>query len=270
MKSRDAYKGVHVGVTVIVSFICVLSLLTTPLEAHKVNVFAYVEGDKVIVEGYFSGNVKAMDSFVEVFDETGKKLHQGKTDRKGQYSFSLSDLPPFSGGLKIILDAEMGHKAEFVIPPADLPSPVKRETPGPDRTQPGPPPVKHMQPEQQTPIAPRTEEGPPDQSSLAPPPEKAQLVEPVTPSPHHKAEPEEPKRFSGTPHVQAVDVSSLSAALEAILDKKLESIIRMLGRQERLILEQQQSGPKLSDIVGGIGWILGLAGITAFFMSRSR
>jgi len=60
----------------------VVCLMTLPAQAHKVNVFAYVEGDRVIVEGYFSGNAKAQDSLVQIIDETGKKLLEGKTDKK--------------------------------------------------------------------------------------------------------------------------------------------------------------------------------------------
>ena len=51
--------------------------------AHKVNVFAWVEGDTVHVEGYFAGNKKAQDSLVEVFDRTGEKLLDGRTDQQG-------------------------------------------------------------------------------------------------------------------------------------------------------------------------------------------
>ena len=51
--------------------------------AHKVNVFAWVEGDTVHVEGYFAGNKKAQDSLVEVFDSTGEKLLDGRTDQQG-------------------------------------------------------------------------------------------------------------------------------------------------------------------------------------------
>ena len=78
-----------------------LCMSSSQAYAHKVNVFAYVEGDRVVVEGYFGGNVKAQESPVEIFDESGKKIHEGKTDDKGVYSFKLSDLPPFSGGLKM-------------------------------------------------------------------------------------------------------------------------------------------------------------------------
>jgi nickel transport protein len=55
-----------------------------------------------------------------------------------------------------------------------------------------------------------------------------------------------------------------------VLDKKLEPIVRMLGNQEKLLLEEKFSGPKMTDIIGGIGWILGLGGIAAFALSFKR
>ena len=84
--------------------------------AHKVNVFAWVEGDTVHVEGYFAGNKKAQDSLVEVFDSTGAKLLDGRTDQQGEFSFKI----PKITDLKIVLTASMGHRNDFVIPMSEL------------------------------------------------------------------------------------------------------------------------------------------------------
>jgi nickel transport protein len=214
-----------------------LCLMSIQAQAHKVNVFAYVEGDKVVVQGYFSGNAKAMDCPVEVYDEGGKKVHEGKTDRKGEYSFKLADLPAFSGSLRIVLEAGMGHKAECTLSAADIPSPVKQEP----------------SPKDQAPKGESAKEQPPREQ----------------PRPKDKSEeaPSGPAVAGSTP---VMEQAALTAALETAIDKKLEPVIRMLGKQERLLLEQQQGGPKMTDIVGGIGWIMGLAGIAAFLMSRGR
>ena len=40
----------------VIGMLCV----ALPCWAHKVNVFAYVEGDKIVVDGYFSKSNKAM------------------------------------------------------------------------------------------------------------------------------------------------------------------------------------------------------------------
>jgi nickel transport protein len=200
-------------------------LASIQAQAHKVNVFAYVEGDRVVVEGYFSASVKAQDCPVEVFDQGGKKIVEGKTDKKGLYSFKLADLPPFSGGLRIVLDVGEGHKAEYTLSASDIPASNKKDVPANE------PPPKN--------------EPPKNQSLNAPAP-------PVTGS------------------TQVVDQAALAATLGTVLDKKLEPIVKMLGKQEKLLLEEKYGGPRMSDIIGGIGWIMGLAGLAAFFLSRNR
>jgi nickel transport protein len=83
--------------------------------AHKVNVFAWVEGDTVFVEGYFPGGKKSQDSLVEVFNPAGTKLLEGRTNEKGQFSFKI----PQRTNLKIVLTASMGHKNDFIVPASD-------------------------------------------------------------------------------------------------------------------------------------------------------
>ncbi|GAI86495.1 unnamed protein product, partial [marine sediment metagenome] len=80
--------------------------------AHKVNVFAYVEGDKVYSESYFNDGKKCVDSKIEVFDNQGNKLLEGLTDKEGEFSF---EVPSEDGDLKIVLTASMGHRAEYLI-----------------------------------------------------------------------------------------------------------------------------------------------------------
>ena len=98
------------------ALILVFMALAPLASAHKVNVFAWVEGDTVHVEGYFAGNKKAQDSLVEVFDSTGEKFLDGRTDQQGEFSFKI----PKKTDLKIVLTASMGHKNDFVIPLSEL------------------------------------------------------------------------------------------------------------------------------------------------------
>ena len=84
--------------------------------AHKVNVFAWVEGDTVFVEGYFPGGKKSQDSLVEVFNPAGTKLMEGRTNETGEFSFKI----PERTDLKIVLTASMGHKNDFTISASDL------------------------------------------------------------------------------------------------------------------------------------------------------
>ena len=99
-------------------------IVTLPLAsqvwAHKVNVFAWVEGDTVFVEGYFPGGKKSQNSLVEVFNPAGSKLLEGRTNEKGEFSFKI----PERTDLKIVLTSGMGHKNDFTLSASDLEGPV--------------------------------------------------------------------------------------------------------------------------------------------------
>jgi nickel transport protein len=55
----------------------------------------------------------------------------------------------------------------------------------------------------------------------------------------------------------------LEAIVEKVMDKKLKPVITML-------MDQQDSDPSVTDIIGGIGYIIGLTGLAAWFSGRSR
>ena len=87
-----------------------------PALAHKVMIFAWVEGDTVFTESKFSGGKKVIHSPVVIFDKEGKKLLEGKTDNKGEFSFKI----PKISDLRIVLNATMGHKAEWTVPESEV------------------------------------------------------------------------------------------------------------------------------------------------------
>ena len=84
--------------------------------AHKVLLTAYVEGDTVFVEGGFSDGTPCKNAKVEVFDPSGKKLLEGKTNEDGEFSFK----PPQKTDLKLVLNAGMGHRGEYTVPADEL------------------------------------------------------------------------------------------------------------------------------------------------------
>jgi len=84
--------------------------------AHKVNLFAFAEGDTVFVEGYFVDGKKAKNSEVTVTDKSGKEVQRGTTDAEGQFTFKN----PGVGELHIAVDAGMGHRAEFQLAEDEL------------------------------------------------------------------------------------------------------------------------------------------------------
>ncbi len=102
--------------TIFVIFTLTASLIPTRVLAHKVKVFAWVEGDKVLVEGYYSGKKKAQNSRVEIFSGAGAKLMEGRTNEKGEFSFKPSE----KTDLRIVLTDGTGHKSDFVISASDF------------------------------------------------------------------------------------------------------------------------------------------------------
>ena len=91
--------------------VAVGSLATSQAWAHKVNLFAYVEGGTVYTESYFPDGKKVEGGTIEVLDTSGKKVLEGKTDAQGIFNFPL----PKKEDLTIMLDATMGHKNSFIL-----------------------------------------------------------------------------------------------------------------------------------------------------------
>jgi nickel transport protein len=101
-----------VAVAIVFALMLMSSFMVTRASAHKVNVFAWVEGDTVFVEGYFPGGKKAQNSLIQVFDKPGVKLLEGRTNEKGEFSFKT----PAKTDLRIVLTTSMGHKNDFIVP----------------------------------------------------------------------------------------------------------------------------------------------------------
>jgi len=87
-----------------------------PAFAHKVTIFAWVEGDTIYTQSKFSKGRKAKGALVTVFDTEGNRLLEGTTDEKGECSFKI----PKKTGLKVVLKASMGHRAEWKIPVEEI------------------------------------------------------------------------------------------------------------------------------------------------------
>jgi len=197
-------------------------LIALPCRAHKINVFAYVEGDKIVVEGYFTKDRKAVSCAVQFLDAQGKELHKGKTDDQGQYIVPIADLGSVDGDILITLIAGEGHKKDYRLSADEIPKPT----------------------------------GQTSKTSRQEPP--APVSESVKTTRTTK------------PEIHDDDFGALEQAIEAIVKRENQKIVTMLGNQQKLLLEQRNSGPALKDIIGGIGWILGIVGVIAFFMGRNR
>ena len=175
--------------------------------AHRVNLFAWVEGDTVLVECKYPDGREVYEGVIRVLDSAGKELLNGKTNTKGEFSFKA----PKQDDLTIVLEAGMGHRADWPLSKQDL-------APAGESAVPSAP-------------APKTE----------------------APSPAAK---------ESAPGAASPLPAGIDQAIEKALDKKLAPVMRMLA-------EMREQKVRLTDVLGGIGYIIGLVGVAAYFKRKT-
>lgn len=169
--------------------------------AHRVNLFAWVEGNTVYCEAKYPDGTRVKEGLIRVLDRSGRELLQGKTNERGEFSFPI----PRREDLTIVLEAGMGHRADWPLSAEELGG----------------------------------AEAPSAPSSAA-------ADAPALP----------PAAVSLTP-------AELEQAIEKALDRKLAPVVKMMA-------ELQTPRVRVSDVLGGLGWILGLAGLAAWLKSRRQ
>jgi nickel transport protein len=203
-------------IAAVVVALTVMTLVAGPLSAHRVNVFAWVEGDTVFVESKFPGGRKVNEGKIVVVDPEGNELLSGVTNEQGEFAFKV----PKHTDLKIILSAGEGHQAEWTIPATEI-APTPTDT------------AKESSPTNSA-----SSETPKMKLAASPPAEPGLTIPPVS-------------------------LKDLETLIESILDKKLKPITKML-------VDAQDRGPSVKDILGGLGYILGLVGMAAYVHSRKK
>ena len=97
-------------------FICIVCMVLGSALGHRMNVFAWVDGDTIYVESKFTGGKKVKSGKIEVIDPQGVKLLSGLTNDEGEFSFKV----PKRTDLKIVLIAGQGHQGEWTVRAAEL------------------------------------------------------------------------------------------------------------------------------------------------------
>lgn len=198
-----------------------LLLLASPSLAHKVKVFAYGEGEKIVTKSYFGNGKAVMNSAITVQDSSdGKTLLYGETDEEGVFEFPVPRVAEQQRmDLKIILNTGEGHRAEWFLPADEY-----LESYGEER---------HAEV-----TADSADSADVDHEQMS----------------HRSVIPE---------GISACNEQVVSRLIEQALDKKLAPLKEMMQ-------QSRDSGPDFRDIIGGIGYIMGLAGIAAYMSSRKK
>ena len=194
--------------------------------AHRVNVFAYVEGNSIQVECAFSKSNRVREGKLFFLDrETQSVVHEATTDEQGCYTLKAGDIAPIldaGHGLLIRLVAGEGHQNEWEMDAEEL-APLAGKSAVKEASQ-----------------AP----GVPEAAAQAP------AVTPEVSSTSSEARP-----------VTSLNEAELEALVSRVVDARLAPVHKALAREDE---------PNLRDIVGGIGWILGLLGLATCLRYRPR
>ncbi|MDI6890136.1 MAG: hypothetical protein QMC83_04245 [Thermodesulfovibrionales bacterium] len=76
------------------------------------------------------------------------------------------------------------------------------------------------------------------------------------------------KKTEQTPPIKifkSPDLSEVEAIVERVTDRKLQPVMRMLVK-----LQENTEKPGITEIIGGIGYIIGILGILAYLKARSE
>ena len=189
--------------------------LPDALQAHRVRVFAYGEGDKIVGETSFSGGRKPKNAEIIVTEaKGGRTLLNCRTDDQGRFSFKIpAEARDKHLDLLIVINGGEGHRGEWPLPAIEYLDEVDDNYPAAEQ-------VKSS-----------TDNG----NGL---------------------------QGKNTSQLPTVNEQQIRRVVAEVMEKKLAPIKYMLA-------ENRDQGPGLRDILGGIGYILGLAGIAAYFKSKS-
>ena len=204
------------------------------VQAHRVNIFAWTEGPQVVTEAGFNGGNKVREGAITVFDAaTGAKLLEGRTDNSGIFRFDI----PAEGkahGLRIRINAGEGHQNEWLMEASELASTTESTAAGAANSATAAAPAANTV--SQTPQA-------------------------VTATVSSTASGPVGAGASSTPNALCATPENVRDIVNAALDVKLGPIRRELA-------EMREAKPGPAEIFGGIGWLVGLAGVALYFKGR--
>jgi nickel transport protein len=180
-------------------------LLATPAHAHKLKVFAAVDGDAISGYAYFFGGGRAVNSRVVVSQPNGQPVAELTTDAEGVFRFEVKQHVDY----RISVDGGDGHIASVTVGATELPQRLVM----------------------------------PDGAEIALKPKDAETIAP--PVPDHSIAPPD---------------------LATLVESAVAHQVRPLREQ----IDAANDRVWLHDVLGGLGYIIGMAGLAYGLMSRRR
>jgi nickel transport protein len=108
----------------------VMLACASPATAHKLKLFAAIEGNTIAGYAFFIGGGRAQDTPWRAKDESGKLLGEGRTGPEGEFRLTVPE--PIASDITITVDTKEGHMASKtleaarfgVAEPATAPAPA--------------------------------------------------------------------------------------------------------------------------------------------------
>ncbi len=237
-------------------------VFAAPAEAHRVNIFAWLEGDSILVECAYNKQNPVREGMVTVYDSTdNRELLSGKTNAEGRFSFKVPEIVRQGHGLRIQVNAGQGHVNQWNMEAAELYEAAALTAGFDDAALKAAAKAATGAP-LQTSDSPKAEEDRKEVNELA----VTAVNDPNAISNGQNSQPRDVASRSAKNSQSAVQVAALDASeLRKILHEELES---KLGPLRRELAARLDSGPGISEIIGGLGWIIGLIGIGMYFKNR--
>jgi nickel transport protein len=174
-------------------------LVSLPLSAHKLKVFASAEGERILGRAYFVGGAAASGAVIRIIDAEGRERARLEPDQEGNFDYRIERPMTY----RVVADSLDGHQASWTL---------------------------------------RTEEF----SSATPTGEEMPANDAPVPEPDSTTAP---------------DLSQVT---------RVEQAVARQIRPLREALQAHEEQIRVRDILGGIGYIIGLAGFALWWNSRRR
>lgn len=209
---------------------CISLLASTPAFAHRVNIFTWVDGKEVVLEAGFSKKYPVKNGGVIVFDGVqNTEILRGTTNEQGVFRFAMPQIAAVNG-LNVQVTAGEGHQSSMQM------SAEECATAFPDAEEQKPSAVGHRNDAVQPRNSAATQKNDTEHILLA-------------------------QNSLSVQELQTLIEESVAHELSRTLERELAPIKRSLAAQ-------QSAEPSLQDIIGGLGWLIGLAGFAAYFRSK--
>jgi nickel transport protein len=82
-----------------------------PASAHKLKVFATLEGNTISGYGFFIGGGRPQGSAVIIRDAAAREVYRSSTDAEGRYAWTA----PAAGNYTVVINTREGHMAEATV-----------------------------------------------------------------------------------------------------------------------------------------------------------